>query len=219
VSLSIKSAKAQYRGDPGLFGDIWKGVKTVGRVATGIVGAVAPGPLGTASKFANRLFGGGKTKVTGTSVSGPVPISATMTRFAGPGPGTSMPAMPGTGRGGITLTDRLRGAGQVMVPGGVETFGCNGADGIPRVPVTSMRPAAVPINQPRPRGYRPNRSSYYTKDGTWHEKGQWWVKSRTVNPLNPKALARAATRVGRFNEGKKKTSHITVRAKKCGKCA
>ena len=219
MALSVKTAKARYRGDPGFF-DI------VGDVVRG-VGSVLPGPIGLGAKALGGILPGrGRTKVTGTSISSARPVSATMTRMTPQGTRGPAPIVgPGPSGGKVSVWDRLKYTGQTLVPGGQEPFAgtgtalqCNG-DGVPTQLMTIERPIAVPASMPRPRGYRLNKSSYITKDGVWHEKGQWWVKARRTNPLNPKALAKATTRVERFNKAKKRTSHISVRAKKCGSCS
>ena len=46
-----------------------------------------------------------------------------------------------------------------------------------------------------PGGYHLNKSSYWLKDGTYVPKGTRWVKNRRRDPLNPKALRRAISRV------------------------
>ena len=88
-------------------------------------------------------------------------------------------------------------------------------DGIPMKRHVVLKPAAVPISSPRPRGYRPNRSTYITMDGTVHRKGEWWVKSRRTNPFNPKALSKAGSRLKQYNTAKKKLADIRVYDRKC----
>ena len=104
MALSIKQAKAQYRGDPGLFGFLGK----VGKGLLDVGGAVLPGPLGSAARLGSRIFGGrGAEKTTGTSYSGsrsvrslppmalPVSIAAASAPRAMPGAGLSRgAAMP-----------------------------------------------------------------------------------------------------------------------------
>ena len=50
-----------------------------------------------------------------------------------------------------------------------------------------------------PKGYHPNKSAYYTSAG-YHPKGSKCVKNRRRNPLNPRALGRA---ISRIDAGKK----------------
>jgi len=49
-------------------------------------------------------------------------------------------------------------------------------------------------------GHRPNKTSYFLKDGTFVEKGTRCVKRRQRNPMNPRALSRA---IGRIDAGKR----------------
>lgn len=49
-------------------------------------------------------------------------------------------------------------------------------------------------------GFRPNKTSYFLKDGTHVEAGSRCVKRRQRNPLNPKAMSRA---IGRIDGGKR----------------
>ena len=49
-------------------------------------------------------------------------------------------------------------------------------------------------------GFRPNKTSYFLKDGTFIEKGTRCVKRRQRNPMNPRALSRA---IGRIDAGKR----------------
>jgi hypothetical protein len=49
-------------------------------------------------------------------------------------------------------------------------------------------------------GFRPNKTSYFLKDGTFVEAGSRCVRRRQRNPLNPKAMSRA---IGRIDGGKR----------------
>jgi hypothetical protein len=49
-------------------------------------------------------------------------------------------------------------------------------------------------------GFRPNKTSYWLKDGTHVEAGSRCVRRRQRNPLNPKAMSRA---IGRIDGGKR----------------
>lgn len=46
-----------------------------------------------------------------------------------------------------------------------------------------------------PKGYRPNKSAYYTKSEGYIPKGTKCVRSRRMNSANPRALDRAMTRL------------------------
>ena len=96
-------------GDPGLFGDIWKGIKSVGRVATGVVGGLGIPFVSGAARFAgSTVFGRGQPPVLlpgGArmipSMQGPMPyqtpgIAGAAQRFF-PGGATGFQAPPPTG--------------------------------------------------------------------------------------------------------------------------
>lgn len=51
-----------YRGDPGIFGSIGRALGGIARTALGVVGAVAPGPIGIAARLGTRLLGGGRAQ-------------------------------------------------------------------------------------------------------------------------------------------------------------
>jgi len=51
-----------------------------------------------------------------------------------------------------------------------------------------------------PKGYRPNKSSYFTKDGVWHEAGTKCVRYRYRNVANGRALKRAISRTAAFDK-------------------
>lgn len=55
-----------------------------------------------------------------------------------------------------------------------------------------------------PSGFHPNKSSYFLMDGSLVEKGSRCVKNRRRNPMNPRALDRAISRVdsGKSLQGK-----------------
>ena len=55
-----------------------------------------------------------------------------------------------------------------------------------------------------PSGHHPNKSGYFLIDGSFIEKGSRCVKNRRRNPMNPRALDRAISRVdsGKSLQGK-----------------
>lgn len=55
-----------------------------------------------------------------------------------------------------------------------------------------------------PAGYRPNKSSYFLKDGSYVEKGSTCVRIRRRNPFNPRALDRAMSRLESAGRGAKR---------------
>jgi hypothetical protein len=55
-----------------------------------------------------------------------------------------------------------------------------------------------------PKGFHLNKADYFLRDGTFVPKGSKWVRNRSRNPLNPRALQRAVARVdaGKTWQGK-----------------
>ena len=133
----------QLRGDPGLFGSLFGGIKGA------VGGLLRGGPLGAITGGIGGVLGGGRT-------------APAMPRIASI---TQQRQMP---RPGVVA------AVQRAVPGGQ----------------TGM--------QPIPRGYRYNKSGYYTKDGQYHAPGTRLVRTRRRNPANARALRRALSRAEAF---------------------
>lgn len=94
----------------------------------------------------------------------------------GRGPGRTFPLPGGS---------RIRFRPGDMFPGGAPGFQ---VEGDPNVKLAC------------PSGYHPNKSSYWLQDGTYVEKGTRCVKNRRRNPMNPRALDRA---LSRLNSAKK----------------
>lgn len=176
MSLQIKGSRASSQGsgfvrpgvgDPGVFG--WIGDKI--KKATSFI----PGPVGDISR---ALWG--KTPAT-------VSNATTMfqqTQQAGP------PGPRGTGP-----IDRIRMAGQTLIPGGVEPFAPTGGC---------------------PTGFHPNKTDYFLKNGTYVAKGTRCVKNRRRNPLNPRAADRAISRIESAKKATGRLSRVTIR-KRCAK--
>ena len=74
---------------------------------------------------------------------------------------------------------------------------------IQRMPGLPMiAPPSGPVAGPgmqKPAGYHLNKSGYFLKDGTYVAPGTKWVKNRTRNFANGKALNRAISRTAGFN--------------------
>lgn len=97
-------------------------------------------------------------------------------------------------RVGAPAPPPMRGMGptQVMVPrpgvvGRIQRFVPGGFSG------TMVQDVAM--NGACPTGHRPNKTSYFLKDGTFVEKGTRCVKRRQRNPTNPRAMSRAIARI------------------------
>lgn len=211
MSLAMKAARVGYRtgmatrgtmGDPGLFGAIGSALGTVGRAVGGVmstVGGFIPGIGGTVRNIGgivSRISGGGVQNGASVPVLKQGPGTSTRD-YPVPGSYPEMP-QPQNPRG---LTPReivQRLGGQSFDPGGIARTAIG-----PGTVLTDPNPAKC-----CPPGYRPNKSAYYRRSpqGTviYHPKGSVCVKSRRRNPLNPRALSRAMSRVAGAEKAIKK---------------
>ena len=196
MSMANKLAKAGvmgngYMGDPGIFGDIWKGIKSVGRVATGVVGGLGiPIVSGVARTAGGILFG-------------PAPGTTTYPS-APPGrmPGGVM-AMPG----GIQLYQGQQGPTPYATPGiagRAQRYFPGGATGY-------QAPAPGQGGPQSMGGYHLNKTGYFLRDGTFIEPFSRWVKNRRRNPGNMKALSRSLGRIKSAKRMTKALGAITIR--------
>lgn len=188
MSLAIKRARANggrgglaygpmYYGDPGLFGKIASGFKSIGKAVGGAVIGGVKGFVKTGSPF-----GGVKG-----AVSGAVRSFTSTTR--GPGVTPAQLPVPPSWPGGPAVDPFGRG-------GQVDIFspppGAYGGQDVGQAIVDVTSAVACPA------GFRPNKSAYYqrTPGGiVFHPKGTKCVRSRRRNPLNPRALSRSMSRV------------------------
>lgn len=177
MSLANKVARAQTRGDPGLFGDIWKGIKKVGgAVVGGVTGMVTGGPLGAV---------GGALR--GAGIIRQPQILAPQQPRALPGLGMQQP-----------------GGWQMQIPPFTEYPLVRYTEPAGQVGVA---PSGVPGGLP-PRGYKLNKSGYFVHagprgsaaygQGIWIPPRSTYVRARRRDPLNPRALDRATSRVTSF---------------------
>jgi len=205
MSMSNKLAKAgimgdaayTMMGDPGIFGSIWKGIKSVGRVATGIVGGLGiPVVSGVARTAGGILFG-------------PAPGTTTYPTL----PPAPMPMGPIAGPGSVPISRAGGGWGQ---------FPTLGQAGQQRAPARFNPPAFGPAGvgmsfgemqaAPSMGGYHLNKTGYFLRDGTYVPPLSKWVKNRRRNPGNMRALSRS---LGRIKSAKRMTqalSAITIRS-------
>lgn len=166
MSMSIKVARSQHMGDPGLLGFL-------GKVGKGILGG------------ASGLLTGG---VTGA-------VTGAVSPFLGTRAKQQLGIMPTNGRqvpqaqqGGFRIP--APGPGQIRIrpgaalPGGRPFISREGGEVVPQ----GMKLAC-------PGGYHPNKSSYFLSDGTFIPEGSKCVKNRRRNPMNPRALDRAIGRL------------------------
>lgn len=200
MSLAMKNARLSTRsaepvGDPGLFGGIIGAIKGgVGSLLTGgnpIAGAISGGIRGFRDEPEQRR-------------PPPPPPPPRRPQFRGPPRGVQVNP-PFGGRPGMGVRVRP-GRGSGFDVGVGQRFG-------PPVPA-----AAAPVQQGMqvacPPGFRPNKSDYFLRDGTFVAKGTRCVKIRRRNSLNPRALDRAISRVSGAKRAAKKLGRISIR-KKC----
>lgn len=114
----------------------------------------------------------------------PGPVTPTVSRFTGPMPISIAQA------GRQIPTPGIAGRIQRAVPGGATGFEGCGA------------------------GYRANKSGYWLQSGQYVDPGTVCVKSRRMNPLNPRALSRAMRRIESAKRATTVLGRITIR-KKC----
>lgn len=211
MSMAIKVSRATARGDPG-FLDFLKGV---GKAAVGAAtGFVTGGPVGAA-------IGGGLALVGELRGGSPAPRQAPTMRAPSfriptiraptiqrPGPG-SFRVAPTPGVGFPQPVTRA-GFGLPQVKFNPPGFGPPGAGiqiGTVGAPTAGAQVACPP-------GFRANKSSYFLRDGTFVAAGSKCVRSRRRNPLNPRALDRAISRVSSAKRASSKLGAISIR-KKC----
>ena len=192
MSMAVKmSTTAQrsmpgigYQGDPGIFGFL-------GGIAKKVTGAVSrlniPFVSGGAGLVSGALGGILGRKTAKTRQAARAGLAAGLIPFEGR-------TFPGQGPRGMPVPG-IRGAVQRFLPGGATGFETNGA------------------GPPGP-GYHVNKSDYFLKDGTFIPKGSTWVKNRRRNPLNPRALSRAMSRLTSAKNAAKALGRITIR-KEC----
>lgn len=169
-------------GDPGLFGDIFGGIKKGLGFVTGAVGSLLPGPIGGIAKGISGILTG-RPKVTA------------------PAPGVGYAAMPGP------MFDRppplsMASFGRGGVPTG------QAAENGRRFPATlSEGPPGPGYHQNKSGYYRRSPAGQVV----YVPPRSVWVRNRRRNPLNPRALDRALGRVSSAKNASKRLSSVTIR--------
>ncbi len=191
MSMELKLAQGKLgllnnprpQGDPGFFGFLGDVVKK------GI--SFVSDPVGTVTGFIGDVFGEEPPPIP-IAIATARPILTTANLFQQQQAGT--PPEPSFG-------DRLRVAGQALVPGGVEPFAVNGnGNGCAS-------------------GFHLNKSSYFLRNGTFIQKGSRCVKNRRRNDFNGRAISRSMKRLTGAKKASKMIGRVTIRCGKCvGKC-
>lgn len=216
MSMSIKIARAEAMGDPGI-GSFFKSVggAVVGGVkkAAGVAIDIAPGPIGIVARKA-RGFVRGRTAAADMGVRGAPSLRGRVR----PGVGRSLRG----GGGGVRQrfqqdVDAVRRDRRRL---GLRTNGFGieleeefpGGEPEPFTAGVTTRPVGCPP------GMRPNKSDYWRRSPAggvvFIEKGTVCVKSRRRNPLNPRALDRAVGRVASFARADANSRKKVVKAAK-----
>lgn len=202
MSAAIKLSKANYRGDPGLFGFLGKALGTVGRGLVGAATGFVTGGPGGAIMGAARTVLGSKPQVLMTASPSPGTVLT-----AGNMPG--LPALPGVG------TPPLAAQG-----GGIMIGGPRGVQIGRYAPTYPTSGAGQPAQNGAGclRGHHLNRTGYFTKSSGWVEKGTVCVRNRRRNPLNPRALSRAMSRLASAKKATDCLKRYSIREPKCARC-
>lgn len=174
--MSLAMRQARYAvGDPGLFGFIGK--------ALGAVGSIVPGPIGAITKLVGGALAPKPISVAKASVGMSALPGGVLTRTAQPGNALLAGTLQTNPFSGVKLGPIQIGTSKPGV--GLAPTG-QGVTG-PLV--------GTPSSTPCTSGYHFNKSRYYSTRYGVVEKGTVCVKNRRRNPLNPRALSRAMSRV------------------------
>jgi hypothetical protein len=188
----VSSPRAGYgAGDPGLFSFLGKAIGAVANVATG-------GIAGTVYNTAKQLL----TKRP--SPAGPMPTlwatgslaRAQSAQLVAPSPRPAlMPAPIALPGGAIVRADSVKVSGSTIGPGGsIFSTGQATLYG-PQIGAPGAATGAMVCGDGRVRHTHANKSGYFLKGGTYVAPGTRCVANRRRNPLNPRALSRAMSRV------------------------
>jgi len=186
MSMAIK--RASYTGDPGFFGDIFRG-------AVGLI----PG-VGTALQ---GLIPGSKQPPQPVAGPGSFPLMMGADTRCSPGRRWSS-----SRQRCVATTATLQARGDIPVPGFVglaQRLLPGGATGMMAAP----NGTAMALS-----GYHPNKSDYFLMSGEFVPAGSRMVKNRKRNPANSRATSRAISRVVGAKKYAASLSRISIR-KKC----
>jgi len=143
-----------------------------------------PGLFGTLGKIV-----GGAAKLGGSIIPGPAGtlLRGVGTALSGGSRPTAMQVQPPRAQ---TTFAGIRAGGPYGLSAGVERY--QGVRGSVSVPVGAMGEC--------PKGYRPNKSGYFTKSEGWVAPGSKCVRYRYMEVTNGRALRRAIRRTKRFDK-------------------
>jgi hypothetical protein len=193
--MSWANSRRYNRGDPGLFDFIGKAIGGVANLATG----GAAGAIYSGIKAIAGIAGGGKRPAP----AGPVSPIQLGNLFSTPIRSSSTALIQAPRTPTLMPTPVVMPGGAVVVPDSVKVSGTNIAG------LYQSGQATAYFSQPQPgaaagmvcgsngkmRAAHLNRSGYHLKNGTYVAPGTKCVANRRRNPLNPRALSRAMSRV------------------------
>jgi len=224
--MSMAIQRSKYTGDPGIFGDIWGGIKKVAGVGLGIA-SMLPVVGGAAKVIRSLAFpGDARVNIPGATTLPSLPMGGVMPNvpvgMPGSGrPGPNVMADPrriAPARGGPCRPGQIPVLGQCidLVGFGEPGFGITPQDpGMAMAGMNGMDPmtmrAGTASGWP---GYHWNKSDYFLRSGEFVPAGSRSVKNRRRNPMNPRATSNAITRVKGAKRFAASLSNITIR-KKC----
>lgn len=194
-------ASGAAQGDPGLLGAIGGALKgaVTGFIGGGPVGAITGAVSGGISGFSDDDEPAPAPRPLVPTIAAPAPRPPS----AFPVPQLPTPTLPGAG----AIAPPAPAPTPVMAPG------TNGRRaGFKPGGKFAMTPAGTIF--PCPAGTRSNKSGYHLKSGAFIAPGTRCVKIRRRNPLNPRALDRAISRLESAKKASEKIKRITVRKKK-----
>ena len=177
-------------------------ITDIGRIAGGALGGLAAGgPIGGILGGIGALGGAG-----GQTTGGPA------------GTGTKFTGIPAAGDCFDRFGNRVPCPEQTTTTTDVGPFGgLFGGTTTTTEVITGMGGGAAGLPSVAcPKGFRPNKSSYTLRDGTFVPRGSKCVRNRRLNPMNGAANRRAISRIKSAKRMQKELSRITIRKKSCG---
>lgn len=189
MSLAMRQARFSAVGDPGLLGFLGSAVSSIGKAVVGGVGGfLTGGPAGAVLGAAGSVIGRKPISVAKMTPTG----NAIFNQLAILKKTGSSPMFP------TTLPQAPPSFSGVSVggPGGLQVGTSRpGVGATAMAPVTTGALVGAGQGTPCTSGYHYNKSRYYSTRYGVIEKGSVCVKNRRRNPLNPRALSRAMSRV------------------------
>jgi len=181
--MSMAISRASYTGDPGFFGDIFKGIKKVASVVLPFT------PVGAAYTAGRQFLASRRQPPAPIAGPGSIDLSGDWAQVAQRYGITIAQAQRGdfpAGPGPVTAQRTMMGAPPPMMNGnGMASAG----------------------------GYHLNKSNYFLMSGEFVPAGSKWVRNRKRNPANARATSRAISRITGAKNYAKSLGRISIRKK------